>query len=145
MREKFISATWVTAIITGVILAFTLPPVTIETIQDQVLVPAGFYSSVIFVCYYTTLSAWWRNPMGRMLAFLDLAIAVALLREVLAVEFGVSLLSSYLTRLGVVSLAVVPAVIISRTWLLGRLNGWRPHPPWEHQKRDAAESDDDRG
>lgn len=101
----------------------------------DVVIPAAFWSAAAFICYYSLLAPWWRNPVGHMIVFLDFAVMCALFGAVLQIEFGIHVTAAIQVRLAAGALLIIPVVVLSRAWLLGRLNGWKPRLPWRHPPR----------
>lgn len=130
MRWVLLRVAGAAAAITAV-AAFT-PLYGLTTFGADVVLPAAFWSATAFICYYSLLAPWWANPVGRMIVFLDFAVMCALLGDILQIEFGVHVTTEAQVRLTAGALLVVPAVVLSRAWLLGRIHGWRPRLPWRH-------------
>jgi hypothetical protein len=119
----------------AVALVIFLPiPVLVEFAEDW-CAPAAFWGSLFFMLYYTSLAAWWGNPMGKMLIGLDFAVFLALGPGELQREFSVTLSPAVQLRIAAGALVLIPVVVLSRTWLLGAVNGWVPHWPWTHRRR----------
>jgi hypothetical protein len=123
-----------TAVIAAV-SAFT-PPGWLASFGASIVIPAAFWSAAGFIAYYTLLAPWFRNPVGRMIVFLDFAVMCALFGDILQSEFGVRLTAVVQVRLYAGALLIIPAVVLSRAWLLGRLHGWKPRLPWRHPRRE---------
>lgn len=123
------------AVVLGIVVALMpVLPVSVTTMtvaEADYFVPAAFWASLLFPAVYTVLAPWWRNPVGRMLVWLDLLVAGSTFPAMLNSQFGVPL-SSGLTKIGAASIGCIPLIILSRTWLLGRINGWQPRLPWRH-------------
>lgn len=130
------------AIIAGVVLIIMLPLTTLVRIGEDYVLPVPFWSAIAFIAYYTLVAPWWHNPMGRMLVALDAGVALALLGDVLEVEFGVTVDTTWLLRLTVAALVIVAVTVLTRIWLLGRLHGWMPRLPWRHEILEPEKASD---
>lgn len=58
---------------------------------DQWAVITAWCSSVIFLVGYSLIAPWWRHPIGRAVAFLDLCLALALCPSMLHQLFDVNI------------------------------------------------------
>lgn len=103
-----------------------------KTVGENVLIPLGFWTGIAFIVYYTVLAPWWHTPMGRMIVSFDFAFVLITAGDTLRHEFGISFSDSTAIRILFAGLLIAPAVIISRTLLLGALHGWKPSLPWRH-------------
>lgn len=128
-------AFWLALTVVLTVLNFMLPFSWYAQFFTDVGIPAAFFGSVLFLVYYTLLSAWWGNPMGRMLWWLDLSIAAILFSSVLQNQFHVKLSVEMNYRVQLAGVLISAIVVISRLILLGYLNGWTPHWPWTHRQR----------
>lgn len=132
---------WVLASVTiAIIVAVILLPLNFldHYVGQDFLIPLVFWAAVAFMLFYTLLSRWWHNPMGRMLVALDFSIALLTLPEVLISEFGFRVDSEATVRILAASLTIIAVTILSRFWLLGRLHHWKIQLPWRH-KHDASQ------
>jgi hypothetical protein len=81
-------------------------------------IQAGFWAAISFPLITAFYWPWWRSLWGLTIVALDLAIALALLGSVLAIEFGFGLTQSGALAYAVlwvtaVSLCAIPLII---TW-----------------------------
>jgi hypothetical protein len=89
----------------------------------KIEVPAIFWAGIAFVLLYTILAPWWKNSFGRALVAMDLAVSAALFPAVLSTEFGVQMFSAeFIAWLEVAAFSVVFVVIMSRMYLLAKVN-----------------------
>jgi hypothetical protein len=116
------------------VLIALLPISWLTSTGDDVLIPGAFWDAVFFCLYYTSLIRWWRNPMGSFLVGLDAALGIVLFPDILNQEFGIALPALTDLRLTVMGLLLVNIIVLSRIFLLGRLNGWVPTFPWYRRK-----------
>jgi hypothetical protein len=119
-------------------LASAMPLLSVSQMQalgDQVVIPAGFWAGAFFIIYYSSLARWWANPVGRMVVQLDFAFMLVTGGTTFAEEFGLVFSSVTEIRILFSGLVVAAFTIISRVFLVGSLNGWRPHLPWRLGKK----------
>jgi len=109
-----------------------LPAAWVAELPMNVMAPATFWTTVAFICVYSVLAPWWRSPMGRLIVSLDISLAVLLAHDVATAEFGVTFSSDTLLRLQTAALTAAAITVLSRTWLLGRLHGFKISWPWGH-------------
>lgn len=128
---------WVLAVCAVAALGIVPSSPWLTTFGDQVLIPAAFWLGVVFIVFYTGLSRWWHNPMGRMLVGFDFAFMLIVVAPTLQVEFGIKFDSAVELRFVFLALLIAPIVILSRIILLGRLHRWKFEWPWRHG-RDAG-------
>lgn len=84
----------------------------------EFLIYVSFASSIIFLTLYTLWYRWWRWTVGRMIALLDLGVAITLLPSVTHFLFGFNSRSTIWQIIALSGLVIVPTIIISRTvWL----------------------------
>lgn len=136
------AARWIAAAAVIALLVILAPVTPLTRYGGDILIRAAFYSALAFVAYYSLLARWWGNPMGRMIVALDLGVALALLPDIVRMDFGVVLSAVVLLRVTAAALTLIPVTILSRMWLLGRLNGWWPRLPWRHRQRDGGDGED---
>jgi hypothetical protein len=55
---------------------------------DNIAALTAFLTTVVFLVGYSVLAPWWRNPVGRAVASLDVALLLALLPSALRQVFG---------------------------------------------------------
>lgn len=123
MRARLV---WLSISAACLLLIFLLPLSWIGKFGEDYLIPTAFYSGIGFIIYYTLLTPWWHNPMGRMLVSLDAGVVLALLGNILKIEFGLEVPSGLFVRITFAAISVVTVTVLSRTWLLGKLHGWKP-------------------
>jgi len=57
---------------------------------DHVSAIVAFFSTLTFLVGYSLLAPWWRSPVGRAVASLDMALLLALLPSALHLLFGLN-------------------------------------------------------
>lgn len=125
--RRLLGAALFVAVVTACVLIVTLGTLSwLGWMTEHFLIPAVFWSSVFFILYYSTLAAWWLNPMGRMLVGLDLSIAALTFPSTLQFQFGIDLAVRTQVQIVVGSLLLAFVVVVSRTVLLGYLHSWVP-------------------
>ena len=134
-RGRWWDVAEVVLLLSAVALVVLLPVPVLTELAEDWCAPAAFWGSFFFLVYYTSLAAWWGNPMGKMLVGLDFAVFLALGPGELQREFGFTLSPGAQVRIAAGALVLIPVVVLSRTWLLGAVNGWVPHWPWTHRRR----------
>lgn len=85
------------------------------------------FATVIFVCCYSVMAKWWKNPIGRSLVFMDLAFLGALVPNVL-VQLWPKHLTAWVMGVGGLTYlatdAVVLAVLVTtRIFVFQRIHG----------------------
>lgn len=93
-----------------------------------VLVHATFWICFLFVPIVSTFWPWWKTDLGVTVAVKTAAIALILLRTELAWIFGINPQGTALVWLGLVSFAVVPAVVLWRLVIIWTLQKLDPPP-----------------
>jgi hypothetical protein len=89
----------------------------------NVEIQAIFWASLIFIGVYSYLAPWWKTSMGRSLVIMDGALTVGILPSLLGRYFGLHLIETeWVAWLDVACFLVIPAVVISRIWLVGKVN-----------------------
>jgi hypothetical protein len=123
---------WVAAAM-AIVLASVMPSVLgLTTFGQTVLLPAGFWTGVGFIIFYTMLAPWWRTPMGKMIVSFDFAFVLITSGTTFREEFGVSFSNGAAVRILFAALIIAPLVIVSRVILLGELHDWKIVLPWKH-------------
>lgn len=113
-----------------------------DTFGTEVVIPVGFWGAIGFICYYSGLVRWWDNPVGRIIAGLDLAFALITAVPTAHAELGVKFSTAVEIRVLFIGLTVGAIMIISRILLVGALSGWRPTLPWKLPKVENEDTSD---
>lgn len=81
---------------------------------DKIAVLTAFFSSLVFIVGYSILAPWWRHPVGRAVASLDVGLTFALLPSALHQLFGLSLISMFFAWYYGCTLFLVAAITLWR-------------------------------
>lgn len=83
----------------------------------RAVVTSALASNAAFLAVYTSLARWWRNPVGRTIVAVDLAVFLALLPVALSLYFTFSRLDSRLAAgLDLASITAIPVTMCWRIW-----------------------------
>lgn len=89
----------------------------------NVEIQAIFWTSLIFIGVYSYLAPWWKTSMGRSLVIMDAALAIGIFPAILSRYFDLHLVSTeWVAWLDVTCFLVIPLVVLSRIWLVGKVN-----------------------
>lgn len=81
---------------------------------------AGFWAAAVFPLITSLYWPWWKRPWGWTIVSLDLAIALALLGDILVIEFGMvpgSEPGHVLSWVDAIALCAIPVIILWRAVL----------------------------
>jgi hypothetical protein len=93
----------------------------IFTVEIQVI----FWLCVLFITVYSWLAPWWSSTVGRSLVMMDAALAVGIFPDILGRYFHVSIRhTEWVAFLDVACFTVIPLVVLSRVWLVIKVN-WK--------------------